>query len=643
MKTELDMTHDGALDEDWPHAPGARGGRGGGSAAAPISLLSSSEPGSDFGASDSSDSSDSDSDSVSDSESEGDGDSDSVPETDSDSGSGEDMDLDSDADTDFKPEIRHATRERLPPVKLELSLPTDVPLPAPQRAAYPAPSETAPEQVKVEAEQPDQEHAQDEDEDEDEEDADRTCVDDSLFLDDPPAVSDEAPTTPAARPPAPAALPTAPNVPFTAPTIALNPAFFAPFPTTQGPMSTQPRPAAAAPRPAFEAREWTPKPIPEPTVRITQYNTYTPAVVEAVVVAAAPQAAIGTRLFYSVESYTPPAEGEEAVLSAIVIPPLEGGWCIALVEHGKAWGRLIAAPPLQLGADASASAPAGHSGNDGPGPLDARLARLFPHLPFHRIPLGGVPGLGERHAGLWAAALGLWAARWPWAPWRVHARGFQYVHVNMTKAREEHAALLAGRRLSVSAVECKVPAALQKKHTKGKKKKLVQAQTQQGGAAEKARREAMQAEGVSRAELKRQRREVNERNAAKNKEKRRKKKEKEEAERQGAEQRTPKERVEQKGKGEQEKEKRLKRKADKAERRARETAEERALNGTPGKKQKKNKAKQDTPARIKTEPGAENTPKPKDKGKQKAEVRVKTEPGVASPSVARPVVKQEPL
>lgn len=167
-----------------------------------------------------------------------------------------------------------------------------------------------------------------------------------------------------------------------------------------------------------------------PAVRITQYTTYSPAVVEAVVRAAAPQAYNGNRLYFGVNAYHPPDAGEDAKLSVIIIPPIEGGWAVALISHKQGWGRVIAAPPVFLPTPTSiAPAPAAgdnagsssapptnpgvSAGSFATGPLAARLSRACPGLDFHRIPLGGVPALAEENAGVWACALALWLIRWP--------------------------------------------------------------------------------------------------------------------------------------------------------------------------------------------------------------------------------------
>lgn len=589
MKTEPIDIKPGVMDEEWTV----------GSAGLPISLLSSSEP--------------ADSDSTSSSDFDSDSDSDSVPETDSDSESESDMDLDSERDEldeDVKPEV-----------KLELSLPTDVPLPTPSRPGDRAAGVGC---VKVETSEVGGT--------EEIEDADRTRVDDMLDLDAAPVPAQHATTIPPANGPA------APVSTRPLPSI-LN---------VHQPVLEQPR-QATAPRPPSPHTEEEDEPE-GPTIRITQYTTYSPAVVEAVVRAAAPHAFRGSRLFYGVDAYTPP-DNEDAKLSVIVIPPIEGGWAVALVSHKQGWGRVIAAPPVFLPTPAS-TAPAaaafdiagpstGPSTNPGvsagsfaTGPLAARLSRACPGLEFHRIPLGGVPALGEKHAGVWACTIALWLIRWPWDPSIPARRGFQFISVNMARARREHRDLLAGMQLRALAVKTKVPKEMRGKGKKGKGKK------QKGSEAEKARRQALEAEGIARAELKRQRREENERNAARNAEKKRARKEKEEQERKKLEKRNKKaaKHMSEKERGNLYREQRLKRKAEKQRALA---EEERALNGTPAKKHKKDKNNKDTPIKVKTEPGAStgNTPKQK-KQRQNGEVRVKTEPGTSTPRVA---VKQEPL
>lgn len=408
-----------------------------GSAALPISLLSSSEP------------ADSES-SLSSSDSDSDSDSDSVPETDSDSESGSDMDLDSESDEldeDVKPEV-----------KLELSLPTDVPLPTPPR---PGDRTAGVGGVKVETGVVGGT--------EEDEDADRTRVDDMLDLDAVPVPAQGATTIPPANgPPAPASTRPLPSI--------LN---------VQQPVLQQPRQVGEprAPSPPTEGED-----EPEgPAVRITQYTTYSPAVVEAVVRAAAPHAFRGSRLFYGIDAYTPP-EDEDAKLSVIVIPPIEGGWAVALVSHKQGWGRVIAAPPVFLPTPASAAPAPSASDVAGPstgppthpgvsagsfatGPLAARLSRACPGLEFHRIPLGGVPALAEKHAGVWACTIALWLIRWPWDPSIPTRRGFQFISVNMARARREHRDLLAGMQLRALAVKTKVPKAMRGKGKKGKGKK----------------------------------------------------------------------------------------------------------------------------------------------------------------------------
>lgn len=531
----------------------------------PISLLSSSERACSDSASTSS-YTDSDSDSVPETDSESDSDSDSDSESDS------DMSMDSEddeLDEDVKPEE----------VKLELSLPTDIPLPPPPRPAHLAGGD-----VKKEV----GERGDGEDEDEEIEDADRTRVDNMLDLD-----SLAAPPVQ----PSPSVIqvrPAAPILPQAAAT-----------------------PRRRSPSTEEEAEEG-------PAVRITQYTAYSPAVVEAVVRAAAPQAFNGNRLYYGVDAYNPPEEGEDAKLSVIVIPPIEGGWAVALISHKQGWGRVIAAPPVFLPTPTSTSggnacpstSPSISAGSFATGPLALRLSKASSGLDFHRIPLGGVPALGEKNAGVWASAIALWLSRWPWDPTIVTRRGFQFINVNMTRARQEHHDLLAGGPLRSTSVKTKVPAALRKGKGKSKKEKMAE-------KAEKAekRRQKSDAEAVARAELKRQRREENERNAARNAEKKRLRKEKEEQEqkeRKELEKRNKKaakklKQMSEKERNQAYKEMRLKRKAEK--KRALEV-EERALNDTPAKKSKKEK-KKETPVRVKTEPGVVATP--------------------------RPVVKQEPL
>lgn len=143
----------------------------------------------------------------------------------------------------------------------------------------------------------------------------------------------------------------------------------------------------------------------------------------------------------------------------------------------------------------------------------------------------------------------------------------------MARARREHRDLLAGMQLRAAGVKMKVPSALRKGKGKSSKSKK-----QKGSRVGKERQQMLDAEAIARAELKRQKREENERNAARNAEKKQAKQERKEKEKEKLRNLSEKER------GNAYREERVKCKMEK--KRALEQ-EERALNGTPGEEAEK--------------------------------------------------------
>lgn len=365
-------------------------------------------------------------------------------------------------------QVKNSVKRKLPEVEVEFSLPTDVPLPPPRKSSSAAPEPLSEEEGRAGSSGAGREQgtgatpefggkgkgraispgsAMD-----DEEAADRVEVDELLALDASFAVEASSALGAPSAAPAPVAAPAssansvsggtpAPSIPLDAPALAPS--------SSTNPVST----GAPAPQ------------IP---------HTYTPFIVEAILCAAAPLAVKNTFLHFTLKVSAFP-EQERYI---IVIPPPDG-WCVLTIgQEYDNYVNILLPPQSPQSATApsepevNANASSGQNSNAmydpdpndetrGP-PVPARVADALPWASFEQYFL---PQLAGPNGGLCAVSVALWLSQRRWWPddWDGFPEGYSPLRVDEALAREEHAALLSGRRVSIDSVSHSKEAAEQLK------------------------------------------------------------------------------------------------------------------------------------------------------------------------------------